>query len=111
MGKGWDDMGEGAQQREWHAAWVAQVYRVLKPNGVLMAFNGTRTHHHLSMAMQRVGFKDLSVRAWAYGSGFPKSLNIQKFLEKAILSQREKAVVAALKEKGYDEVVWNTDRE
>lgn len=82
MGKGWDDMGEGAQQREWHKAWLAQAYRVLKPSGLILAFNGTRTHHHLSMAMATVGFTDLSVKAWAYGSGFPKSLDVSKAIDK-----------------------------
>lgn len=82
MGRGWDDMGVGAQQREWHKAWLAQAYRVLKPGSLLLAFNGTRTHHHLAAAMEAVGFKDLSIRAWVYGSGFPKSLNVQKFMDK-----------------------------
>ena len=85
----WDDLGEGASQREWHKAWLEQAYRVLKPNGLIMAFNGTRTHHHLSMAMQSAGFTDLSVRVWAYGSGFPKSLNVQKFLDKQAGKQGE----------------------
>lgn len=82
MNRGWDDMGVGAQQREWHKAWLEQAYRVLKPGGSILAFSGTRTHHHLSAAMEAVGFKDLSIRAWVYGSGFPKSLNVQKFMDK-----------------------------
>ena len=47
MSKGWDDIGDGAQQREWHRRWLSQAYRVLKPSGVLKAFSGTRTFHHL----------------------------------------------------------------
>jgi len=111
MGKGWDDMGEGAQQREWHKAWLAQAYRVLKPNGLILAFNGTRTHHHLSMAMQVVGFTDLSLRCWSYGSGFPKSLNVSKSLEKTAYARKEKAIKEALMAKGFPTIVWSTDRE
>lgn len=82
MSKGWDDIGDGSSQREWHRAWLTQVYRVLKPNGVLKAFSGTRTYHHLIYMMNEIGFKDLKVEAWMYGSGFPKSLNISKALDK-----------------------------
>ena len=89
MGRAWDDMGKGAQQRVWHKAWLEQAYRVLKPGGLLLAFNGTRTHHHLSAAMSKVGFTDLSLRVWAYGSGFPKSLNVSKALDKMAGKQGE----------------------
>lgn len=82
MGRGWDNMGKGAQQREWHVLWLQQAYRVLKPNGVILAFCGSRTHHHLSAAMVTAGFQDLNVRGWCYGSGFPKSLNVSKALDK-----------------------------
>lgn len=76
MSKGWDDIGDGAQQREWHRRWLSQAYRVLKPSGVLKAFSGTRTFHHLLAVMEEVGFSRLSCEAWTYGSGFPKSYNI-----------------------------------
>lgn len=82
MSKGWDNIGDGFQQREWHRAWLTEAYRVLKPNGVLKAFSGTRTFHHLIAMMEEIGFSDLSVEAWAYGSGFPKSLNISKQFDK-----------------------------
>jgi site-specific DNA-methyltransferase (adenine-specific) len=82
MGREWDNMGKGAAQREWHRAWLEQVYRVLKPGGTLMAFNGPRTQHHLAKAMKLTGFIEVSTRAWVFGSGFPKSLNVSKSLEK-----------------------------
>jgi site-specific DNA-methyltransferase (adenine-specific) len=82
MAKGWDDIGEGAEQREWHRAWLMEAYRVLKPNGVIKAFSGTRTFHHLIAMMEEVGFSELSVEAWAYGSGFPKSHNLAKQFDK-----------------------------
>ena len=82
MAKGWDNIGEGSQQRAWHRAWLEESYRVLKPNGVLKAFSGTRTYHHLIAMMGEVGFSDLKVEAWGYGSGFPKSHNLSKQFEK-----------------------------
>ena len=84
MGKAFDNLGEGAAQREWHRAWVEQVYRVLVPGGVLKAFSGTRTVHHLGYALQEAGFTDIHLEAWSYGSGFPKSKNIGLFLDKAL---------------------------
>lgn len=87
MNKEFDDLGEGAQQREWHVVWLQEAFRILKPGGIIKAFCGTRTMHHLLAAMQEVGFvgrdsENLEVEAWVYGSGFPKSLNIYKALQK-----------------------------
>jgi DNA modification methylase len=82
MGKAFDKLGEGAAQREWHEAWLVEAFRVLRPGGVIKAFGGTRTYHHLAAAMEEAGFTDIKVEAWAYGSGFPKSMNISKQLDK-----------------------------
>ena len=81
MSKGWDDIGDGSQQREWHRAWLKEAHRILKPNGVIKAFSGSRTFHHLIAMMEEIGFSDLKVEAWAYGSGFPKSLSVAKSIE------------------------------
>jgi tRNA G10 N-methylase Trm11 len=62
--------------REWHEGWLFEVFRVLKPGGTVKAFAATRTQHLLAAAMEAVGFEDLTVGAWAYGSGFPKSKNL-----------------------------------
>jgi len=82
MSKGWDDIGEGSQQREWHRKWLAEAHRVLKPNGVIKAFSGSRTYHHLIAMMEEIGFSDLRVEAWTYSSGFPKSHNLAKQFER-----------------------------
>ena len=82
MSKGWDDIGDGSQQREWHRGWITEAYRVLKPNGVLKAFSGSRTFHHLIAMMDEVGFESLRVESWTYGSGFPKSHNVSKAIDK-----------------------------
>ena len=82
MAKGWDDLGGGVQQEEWHIRWLRQAIRLLKPGGRIAAFGGTRTFHRLGEAMRRVGFSYDGVWAWVYGSGFPKSHNISKSIDK-----------------------------
>jgi len=84
MSKGWDNIGEGSQQREWHRGWLKEAHRILKPNGVIKAFSGSRTFHHLIAMMEEIGFQELSVSAWVYGSGFPKSHNLAKQFEKKL---------------------------
>ena len=93
MNKKWDDLdahqAEGMGQREWHRRWLVQAFRVLQPGGVLKAFGGTRTFHHLAKAMEEIGFERIGLISWTYGSGFPKSLNISKSLDKMAGAQRE----------------------
>ena len=67
---------------EWHKVWLGEAYRVLEPGGVLGAFSGTRVMHHLARGMAEVGFADIRLDAWAYGSGFPKSLNVGKQIDR-----------------------------
>jgi site-specific DNA-methyltransferase (adenine-specific) len=63
--------------QEWHAAWLTEAYRVLKPGGHLLAFGGTRTYHRLACAAEDVGFEIRDSLMWLYGTGFPKSLNLK----------------------------------
>ena len=88
MGKGWDDMGDGKQQEEWHRRWAVEAYRVLKPGGHLLAFGGTRTYHRLASAVEDAGFEIRDQMQWLYGTGFPKSHNISKAIDKAAGAQR-----------------------
>ena len=71
------------KQQDSHRIWLTEAYRVLRPGGVIKAFSGTRTFHRMTAAMAEVGFVDLRMESWNYGSGFPKSLNIGKALDKA----------------------------
>lgn len=89
MSKAFDNLGDGALQRLWHRVWLEQALRVIKPGGKIKAFCGTRTQHHLAQAMEDVGFVDIGLEAWAYGSGFPKSLNVGKQLDKMKGAKRE----------------------
>lgn len=85
-----DDLGDGRQQVDWHIVWVKEVYRVLKPEGVIRAFSGSRTVHYLLAAMSEVGFKNLGVESWNYVTGFPKSQDIAKDIDRLLGHEREK---------------------
>lgn len=78
MGKGWDASGIAYDRRVWENAW-----HVLKPGGHLLAFGGTRTWHRLAVAIEDAGFEVRDSIAWMYGSGFPKSLDVSKAIDKA----------------------------
>jgi DNA modification methylase len=83
MGQKWDT-GETAFSVEF---W-AEVLRVLKPGGHVVAFSGTRTYHRLACAIEDAGFEIRDQLAWAYGSGFPKSHNVSKGIDKAAGAER-----------------------
>lgn len=67
MGKEWDELDDAHAQQEWHRQWLVEVYRLLKPGGVIKVFGATRTFHRLAAAMEDVGFVDLDLEAWVYG--------------------------------------------
>ncbi len=69
MGKAWDYDVPGAE------VW-REVLRVLKPGGHLLAFAGTRTQHRMAVQIEDAGFEIRDMIAWVYGSGFPKSRNL-----------------------------------
>jgi len=82
-----DDMTGGGYRRhlsamqDWHYRWAREVLRVLKPGGSLVAFGGTRTHHRLMCAIEDAGFEIRDVLMWLYGSGFPKSMAVDKAIQ------------------------------
>ena len=73
----------------WCHQWATECLRVLKPGGHLLAFGGTRTWHRLACAIEDAGFEIRDSIAWLYGSGFPKSLDVSKAIDKAAGAQRE----------------------
>jgi DNA modification methylase len=73
----------------WCEVWAREALRVLKPGGHLLAFGGTRTYHRLTCAIEDAGFEIRDCLAWLYGSGFPKSLDVSKAIDKAAGAQRE----------------------
>jgi DNA modification methylase len=87
----WDTRtAEGANQYQfWCQEWAEEVWRVLKPGGHMLAFGGTRTFHRLACAVEDAGFEIRDSIAWLYGSGFPKSLDVSKAIDKAAGAERE----------------------
>jgi hypothetical protein len=75
MGKRWDYDVPSV------AIW-AECLRVLKPGGHLLAFAGTRTQHRMAVRIEDAGFEIRDMIAWVYGSGFPKSLDVSKAIDK-----------------------------
>lgn len=61
----------------------AECLRVLKPGGHLLAFAGTRTQHRMACRIEDAGFEIRDMIAWVYGSGFPKSLDVSKALDRS----------------------------
>lgn len=76
MGKGWDHGVPGVE------FWT-EALRVAKPGAHLLAFGGTRTYHRLACAIEDAGWEVRDCLMWVYGSGFPKSMNVQQAINKA----------------------------
>jgi DNA modification methylase len=66
-----------------------EVYRVLKPGGHVLSFGGTRTYHRMTVNIEDAGFEIRDQIMWLYGSGFPKSHNIGKSVDKIRGNDRE----------------------
>ena len=79
----------GLPFQQWCELWARECLRVLKPGGHLLAFGGTRTWHRLAVAIEDAGFELRDSIAWIYGSGFPKSLDVSKAIDKAAGAERE----------------------
>ena len=77
VGRNWDNAGVAYAPGVW-----IECLRVLKPGGHLTAFGGARTYHRLAVAIEEVGFEIRDCLSWLYGSGFPKSMNIGKALDR-----------------------------
>lgn len=94
MGKSWDNTGVAYRVDLWR-----DVLRILKPGGHLLSFGGSRTYHRMASAIEDAGFEIRDQIMWVYGSGFPKSLNIGKAVDK--LQGNEREVVGVSEGKGY----------
>jgi site-specific DNA-methyltransferase (adenine-specific) len=84
MGRTWDNTGIAYDVTVWQ-----QCLRVLKPGGHLVAFGGSRTYHRLAVAIEDAGFEIRDQIQWIYGSGFPKSLDVSKAMNKQAGATRE----------------------
>lgn len=84
MGKSWDSTGIAYNIEVWK-----ECLRVLKHGGHLLAFGGTRTYHRMVCAIEDAGFEIRDQIQWIYGSGFPKSMDISKAIDKKLGAKRE----------------------
>lgn len=88
-GKTWKPKGSGFMGKAWDA-WVPppelwrEVFRVLKPGGHALVFAGSRTQDLMGMSLRLAGFEVRDVIQWLYGSGFPKSHDVSKALDKMV---------------------------
>lgn len=104
MGKDWDDPSKMVGQVEWGTpgthtrgyvdvdmvkfqrwtgVWAKEAFRILKPGGHIISFAGSRTYHRMACAIEDAGFEIRDQIMWLYGTGFPKSLNVSKAIDKA----------------------------
>lgn len=82
MGKDWDHGVPGVP-------FWREIIRVLKPGAHLVAFGGSRTYHRMAVAIEDAGFEIRDSLMWLYGSGFPKSMDVSKAIDKAAGAVRE----------------------
>ena len=93
-GDEWMPKGSGFMGKAWDA-WVpppalwSEVLRVLKPGGHALVFAGSRTQDLMSISMRLAGFELRDVLMWLYGSGFPKSHDVSKAIDKKLGAERE----------------------
>ena len=97
MGKSWDSTGIAFDTEMW-----ADLFKLVKPGGHLLAFSGSRTYHRMAVAIEDAGFEIRDMIEWVYGSGFPKSHNIGKAVDRIQGNERE--AIGTSKGKGYSSI-------
>ncbi len=86
MGQEWDGSGIEYSIELW-----SECLRVAKPGSIIMAFGGTRTWYRIATAIEDAGWEIIDSIAWLYGSGFPKSYDISKGIDKKLGIERSVA--------------------
>lgn len=66
----------------WIESWGKELFRTIKPGGLVLVFNSTRTIAHVQVALENAGFYARDILVWRRNSGIPKGINISKKLEK-----------------------------
>ena len=85
MGQVWDGGDIAFTTEIWK-----EVYRTLKPGGHLLSFSASRNYHRMAVAIEDSGFEIRDQIMWIYGSGFPKSTNLGKAIDKKLGNKRIK---------------------
>lgn len=73
----------------WCQSWAVEAFRILKPGGHLVSFSSTRTAHRMATGIEDAGFDIRDTISWLYWSGFPKSFDVAKGIDKAVGAERE----------------------
>jgi len=89
MGKEWDSFTDNTAFQEWTRRWAVEAFRVAKPGATMLCFGGTRTYHRIACGLEDAGWEIKDTIMWVYGSGFPKSYNISKGMDKKAGAERE----------------------
>lgn len=84
-GNSWDGTGIETNPETWRLC-----YDLLPPGGYLLAFGGTRTWHRIASAIEDAGFEIRDTVAWLYGTGFPKSHDVSKGIDREAGAERER---------------------
>jgi site-specific DNA-methyltransferase (adenine-specific) len=90
MGKQWDGGDIAFRSETW-----SKVFRVLKPGGHLVAFSAPKCSHRMVCAIEDAGFEIRDGLMWIFGSGFPKSHDVSKGIDRAAGGEREKIAIGA----------------
>lgn len=99
MGKEWDGGDIAFRPETWR-----RCYDLLKPGGYLLAFSASRTYHRMACAIEDAGFDIRDQLMWLYGTGFPKSHDVSKALDK--MAGVERAVVTSITDRRDDGTVY-----
>lgn len=89
MGKEWDGGDIAFNHETWR-----RCYDLIKPGGYLLAFSGSRTYHRMACAIEDAGFEIRDQLMWLYGTGFPKSHDVSKAIDKAAGAEHLRQVIA-----------------
>jgi site-specific DNA-methyltransferase (adenine-specific) len=100
MGKSWDSTGIAFNPKTWELA-----LKLLKPGGYLVGFSASRNYHRMAVAIEDAGFEIRDQIMWLYGSGFPKSQNIGKAIDKKLGNKRKD--LGIVKGMGKQNPEWN----
>ena len=106
MNKGWDSFKKPIDYQKWVTGWSSHLMQYLYPGAVCVFFGGTRTYHRLAVGLEDSGYEIFDSMIWCYGSGFPKSYNISKGIDKSLGLERE---IVGYKNIDYpDSDTWGT---
>jgi DNA modification methylase len=104
MGNEWDKSGIAYNKELWDLC-----LKILKPGGHLLAFGGSRTYHRMACAIENAGFEIRDQIMWIYGSGFPKSLDVSKAIDKTLGEDRPRDVTPMQRSKLHGDRPWMND--